>query len=225
VWWEKTSRARPSSFEFPASSTHALRRRNAKRDERTKSGLRSERTADCEIDAGATAMETSVIKTVECAAAILGATFLSIVAAKAEGISINLTYDSVMDMIKPEPHPGISVHHNLQIQMNGGKLTENRDRSTGKYFDKNSTVQEHGSEGGGGVVWHVTDQNHLMRVQTFSQSTRKMIVTLNSDKTCSLSVVDELKPGYQEYAFLRISTHSIGYFSSYHVVGTSCTIQ
>ena len=28
---------------------------------------------------------------------------------------IDLTYDSVMDMVRPEVHPGIAVHHNLQI--------------------------------------------------------------------------------------------------------------
>src|SRR5271167_956458 len=28
---------------------------------------------------------------------------------------IDLTYDSTMDMVRPEPHPGIIVHHNLEI--------------------------------------------------------------------------------------------------------------
>ena len=28
---------------------------------------------------------------------------------------IDLTYDSVMDMVRPEVHPGIAVHHNLQV--------------------------------------------------------------------------------------------------------------
>jgi hypothetical protein len=153
------------------------------------------------------------------------ATLLTTGAAKAEEISIDLTDDSEMDMVRPESHPGISVHHTLQIHMNGGKLTENRDRSTGKYFDKNSTVQEHSSEDRAGVVWHVIDANHLVRLQTFPQSKREMTVSVNPDKTCTLNVVDTLKPGYHEYAFLRVSVHSIGYFSPYRVVSTSCTIQ
>jgi hypothetical protein len=157
--------------------------------------------------------------------ACIVATLLTTIAAKADEISISLTYDSEMDMVRPESHPGISVHHNLQVRMNGGKLTENRDRNTGKYFDKASSVQEHGSEGGAGVVWHVIDASHLVRVQTFPQSKREMTVTVNPDKTCTLAVVDTLKPGYQEYAFLRVSTHSIAYFSPYRVVSTSCTIQ
>ena len=33
------------------------------------------------------------------------------------------------------------------------------------------------------------------------------------------------KPGFSEYAFLRISTHTIGYFSTYRVTRTSCTVH
>jgi len=85
---------------------------------------------------------------------------------------------------------------------------------------------EHGSEGAGNVTWHVIDANHLVRMQTFTQSSRKMIVSVNpQEKTCSLSVSDTLKPGFNEYAFLRVQKQEIAYFSSYHVVNTSCTIQ
>jgi hypothetical protein len=146
--------------------------------------------------------------------------------AYAEPINISLTYDSVMDMVRPMQYPGISVHHNMQITMNGSNLSENRDRSTGKYFDKAASVMEHGSEGAGNVTWHVIDANHLVRMQTFTQSSRKMIVSVNpQEKTCSLSVSDTLKPGFNEYAFLRVQKQEIAYFSSYHVVSTSCTIQ
>src|ERR1700747_2677243 len=92
------------------------------------------------------------------------------------GITIDLTYDSVMNMVRPEPHPNISVHHNLQVKLTGNKMTENRDRSTGRFFDKASTIKEHGSDVGD-VSWHVADPQHLVRIQAFSQSTRKMTVT------------------------------------------------
>ena len=32
---------------------------------------------------------------------------------------IDLTYDAMMDMVRPEQHPGIIVHHNLQIVFSG----------------------------------------------------------------------------------------------------------
>ena len=43
---------------------------------------------------------------------------------------IDLTYDSVMDMVRPEVHPGIAVHHNLQITLaGGGSLAEAQRRA------------------------------------------------------------------------------------------------
>jgi hypothetical protein len=140
-------------------------------------------------------------------------------------INIDLTYESVMDLVRPISRAGISVHHNLNVTLNGNKLSEARDRSTGRYFDKNATVQERGSTDPYQVVWRVVDQQHLVRTQAFPQSVRTMTVTLNPDNTCRLDVVDQLKPGFQEYAFLRISVHELGYFSSYRVVGTTCAIR
>jgi hypothetical protein len=50
---------------------------------------------------------------------------------------IDLTYDSVMDMVRPEVHPGIAVYHNLQITVSGsGNLSEGRDRSAGPFQDR-----------------------------------------------------------------------------------------
>ena len=156
-------------------------------------------------------------------AALLASTMPAVGAAGQ--INIDLTYDSVMDLVRPISRPGISVHHNLRVTLNGNKLSENRDRSTGRYFDKNATVQERGSTDPYQVVWRVVDQQHLVRTQVFPQSVRTMTVTLNPDNTCRLDVVEQLKPGFQEYAFLRISVHELGYFSSWRVVGTACAIR
>jgi hypothetical protein len=162
------------------------------------------------------------------AAGIVGAVSIVFAVAPsmaAEPIQIDLTYDSEMDMVRPENHPGISVHHNLHVTfVNGKGVTENRDNSAGRYQDKNSMSQAPGEEGGY-ATWRVLSQDKLMRIQREHQSTRTMIVTLTSASTCTLEVKDELKSGFSEYAIQRISTHSLGYFSSYRVVGTSCTIH
>ncbi len=57
---------------------------------------------------------------------------------------IDLTYNSVMDMIRPEQHPGIIVHHNLQIAFSGQNVAENRDRNAHQFTDRNAMVQELG---------------------------------------------------------------------------------
>ena len=140
---------------------------------------------------------------------------------------INLTYDSMMDMVRPEAHPGIAVHHNLQITLSGSNnVAESRDRSTRNASDSNAMRQVlgGGNDAGTYAAWRVVSKNKLERIQHDPQSTRTMIVTLTSPTTCRLDVRDELKPGFREYAFLRISTHTIGYFSSYRVTGTTCAI-
>jgi hypothetical protein len=141
---------------------------------------------------------------------------------------IDLTYDSVMDMVRPEIHPGIVVHHNLQITVTGGgNLSEGRNRSSGPYQDRNAMVQVLGSSGDDAAYasWQMAPDGRLVRVQNDPQSTHTMTVTFLPGNTCRLDVVDQLKPGFSEYAFLRISTHTIGYFSTYRVTRTSCTIH
>ena len=141
---------------------------------------------------------------------------------------INLTYDSIMDMVRPEAHPGIAVHHNLQIRLSGrNNVAESRDRSTRNASDSNAMRQVlgGGNDAGTYAAWRVVSKDKLERIQHDPQSTRTMIVTLTSPTTCRLDVRDQLKPGFSEYAFLRISTHTIGYFSSYRVAGTTCAIH
>jgi hypothetical protein len=141
---------------------------------------------------------------------------------------IDLSYDSVMDMVRPEVHTGIVVHHNLQITVTGaGNLAEARNRSTGPFQDQNSMIQVLGSSSDESAYasWQVAADGRLVRVQNDPQSTRTMTVTLLPGNTCRLEIVDQLKPGFNEYAFLRISTHTIGYFSTYRVIRTSCTLH
>jgi len=154
--------------------------------------------------------------------------FSTPIATAAGDTIIDLTYDSVMDMVRPEIHPGIAVHHNLQVTVSANhKLAEDRNRSTGPYHDQNAMAQILASSGDESTYasWRVEPDGRLVRIQNDPQSTRTITVTLMPGNTCHLDVVDQLKPGFSEYAFLRISTHTIGYFSTYRVVHTSCTIR
>jgi hypothetical protein len=149
-------------------------------------------------------------------------------ATAADETTIDLTYDSVMDMVRPEVHPGIAVHHNLKIVLSGNnKVSESRNRNTKSYSDSNSAMQVLSSSGDDTSysTWRVSPGNRLIRLQHDPQSTRTMTVTLVSGNSCHLEVVDHLKPGFQEYAFLRISVHALGYFTNYHVTSTSCSIH
>ena len=141
---------------------------------------------------------------------------------------IALTYDSQMDMVRPESHPGLVVHHELQIRIAPGeRLSEERARSARQYSDHNATVQVLGSsdEAAGYVSWRTAPDGTLVRTQNDAQSTRTMTVTLLAGGKCRLDVIDTLKPGFSEYAFPRISSHTVAYFSSYRVTRTSCAMH
>src|SRR5260370_6377391 len=78
---------------------------------------------------------------------------------------IDLTYDSVMDMVRPEVHPGIAVHHNLQITVSGGgNLSEGRNRSSGPYQDRNAMAQVLSSSGDDAAYasWRVAADGRLL---------------------------------------------------------------
>jgi hypothetical protein len=133
-----------------------------------------------------------------------------------------------MDMVRPEVHPGIAVHHNLQITISSGNdVSEQRDRSARQYRDQNAMTQVLSSTGDEGsyASWRIAPDGRLVRTQDDPQSTRTMTVTLLPGNACRLDVIDQLKPGFTEYAFLRISTHTIGYFSSYSVTHTTCALR
>ena len=167
------------------------------------------------------------------AASLLGITIAalgSLAAAPAPGADqfvIDLTYDSVMDMVRPEVHPDIHVHHNLHITVANGGAVEKRNRDTKQYFDKNAMAQVLESEGDDTTYasWHTAPDGTLVREENDPQSTRTMTVTLLPDNTCRLDIVDRLKPGFTEYEFLRISSHTMGFFSTYRVVSTTCRIR
>ncbi len=149
-------------------------------------------------------------------------------AGAAETREIDLAYDSVMNMVRPELHDGIMVHHDLHITISGDNpLGEHRDRSTGTYADANATSQVLGDSDArpGYVSWKAMPDRRFVRVENDPQSVRAMTVTLLRGNACRLDVVDQLKAGFSEYAFVRISTHTMGYFSDYRVTHTSCRIR
>jgi hypothetical protein len=146
----------------------------------------------------------------------------------ADHFVIDLTYDSLMDMVRPERRADIHVHHVLHVTVspNSG-LSEQRNRSTKQYYDRNAMAQVLDSTGDDTTYasWRAAPNGTLVREQNDPQSTRTMTVTLLPDDTCRLDVIDHLKPGFTEYEFLRISTHTMGFFSTYRVVSTSCKIR
>lgn len=138
--------------------------------------------------------------------------------------TLDMTYDSVMDMVRPDNHPGMIVHHNLHVVVSNQAVAEDRERSSRTLFDTDATRQQTGQESGDYVSWRYDGPDRLIRTERDLQSTRTMIVTL-SQGSCNLDVTDALKPGFTEYKFSRIGHRDMAYFSSYREVSTTCTIR
>jgi hypothetical protein len=158
----------------------------------------------------------------------LASAFGPLPARAAENTEIDLTCDSTMDMVRREVHSGIVVHHNLRIVVSkSSDVAENRSRSTGRYSVQHATAQVLGSSGDEGAYasWRAAPYGRLVRIENDPQSTRTMTVTLLPGGKRHLDVVNQLKPGFKEYAFLRVSVHQVGYFLSYHATATSCVIR
>jgi len=160
-------------------------------------------------------------------AAALLSPFVSAPALAGDATVIDLSYDSIMDMVRPEVHSGITLHRNFHVTLSErNKVSESRDREVRNASDSNSMRQVlGGGDSGSFAVWRVVNKDTLERIEHDPQSTKTMIVTLTSPTTCRLDIHDELKPGFNEYAFLRVTTHTIGYFSTYRITGTSCSIR
>ncbi|HEX4111703.1 MAG TPA: hypothetical protein VH020_04140 [Stellaceae bacterium] len=144
-------------------------------------------------------------------------------------MTIDLTYDSVMDMVRPEAIPDVKVHHNLHLAVGAdGGVSEHRNRNTDRYGDRNRSRQEELNDlpdEANYVSWRKAADGTLVREENDPQSVRTMIVTLLPGNTCRLEVADRLKPGFTEYEFLRIKTHTMGFYSNYRVFATSCRIR
>lgn len=144
-------------------------------------------------------------------------------------MSIDMTYDSVMDMIRPVQMPNLTVHHNVHIDIAAdGSVHERRNRNARRYSDRNASRQEEmnsAPDEANYASWRTGPNGTLVRIENDPQSVRTITVTFPIGGGCNIDVVDQLKPGFTEYEFLRISTHTMGFFSNYHVFATSCSLR
>ena len=122
--------------------------------------------------------------------------------------------------VKFRPH---HIHHRIIGEIDHCVRCSNPGQSA--YRNAMMPVLSSSGDDAAYASWRVAPDGRLVRVQNDPQSTRTMTVTLLPGNSCRLEVVDQLKPDFSEYAFLRISTHTIGYFSTYRVTRTFCTIH
>ncbi|HXZ14369.1 MAG TPA: hypothetical protein VEH77_00040, partial [Roseiarcus sp.] len=76
------------------------------------------------------------------AVAALASAIVATPALAGDATVIDLSYDSIMDMVRPEVHPGITLHRNFHVTLSErNKVSESRDREVRNASDSNSMRQ------------------------------------------------------------------------------------
>jgi hypothetical protein len=145
--------------------------------------------------------------------------FVLAMAGPAFAATINITYTAVYDRIRPQPQKNVRLNAKFEINLSeSGAVSERVERSAGQAADN----FKRGMKLGDG--WQVVDENSLRRVINQPQS--QLIIDVKvSGKTCSVDVNWNLKPGFKEYKFRRITDGSMAFFTEPKIQTTNCTIK
>ena len=137
----------------------------------------------------------------------------------ADDTSIHAEYTANYDRLRPNPYKGIHLKNSIDLVLtSNNEVREVNKRETGKFADAKSGANKLGS------TWTVQEGNKLQKIVDQQQSTTEMTVTVDG-KTCKLDVQFKLKPGFKEFAFIKVMDGKIGYFTQPMVQTTTCTIQ
>lgn len=139
--------------------------------------------------------------------------------ARADDTAIHAEYTADYDRLRPNPYKGIHLKNSIDLVLTGSnEVREVNKREAGKFADAKSGSNKLGA------TWTVQEGNKLQKIIDQPQSTTEMTVTVDG-KTCKLDVQFKLKPGFKEFAFIKIMDGKIGYFTQPMVQTTTCTIQ
>jgi len=139
--------------------------------------------------------------------------------ALADDTSMHAEYTANYDRLRPNPYKDIHLKNSIDLVLtSNNEVREINKREAGKFADAKSGSNKLGS------TWTVLEGNKLQKIVDLPQSTTEMTVTVDG-KTCKLDVQFKLKPGFKEFAFIKIMDGKIGYFTQPMVQTTACTIQ
>lgn len=139
--------------------------------------------------------------------------------AVADDTAIHAEYTADYDRLRPNPYKGIHLKNSVDLVLTGNnEVRETNKREAGKFADAKSGSNKLGSS------WTVQEGNRIQKIIDQPQSTTEMTVTVDG-KTCKFDIQFKLKPGFKEFAFIKIMDGKIGYFTQPMVQTTACTIQ
>jgi len=72
--------------------------------------------------------------------------------------------------------------------------------------------------------FRIAGPNKLVGIFNTPQS-QQILTILVTGKTCTISVINRLKPGFREYKLWSASLNSMAFYSQVNVTNTNCTIE
>ena len=140
--------------------------------------------------------------------------------AAAADTSIHAEYTATYDRLRPAPYKGIHLKNAIDVTLSGANtVRETNTRAAGKFSDSKTGS---GALGSGG--WKVLEENKIQKTIDQPQSTTEMTIAVDG-ATCRFDIQFKLKPGFKEFAFIKITDGKVGYFTEPKVQTTTCDIK
>ena len=138
------------------------------------------------------------------------------------GALIRLTYTEVADRILPFPQV-TSTAVNLEIRLQtGGNVQQDEARASGRARGGGKQALRLGK--GQQHAWHVAGPNQLVNVRDYYSYKRAIQVTV-SGSSCTARIGYNLKPGYRDYQYPRLTNGERATARSVSAGNVTCSIQ
>lgn len=147
-------------------------------------------------------------------------------AQESDQTTIDLTWDTSEDIVRPSVVPGVMIHAEAKIVLSKSNIASQSLLITvGGQVVWNSSGSDRLGASDSRHSFHVAGKNRLQRIDNFAQNVEFITITL-SGKRCRLNVEHRLKPGFSEYVFPKDpSGSSYLYVSRIEVLKTTCDIH
>jgi hypothetical protein len=134
--------------------------------------------------------------------------------------AIHADYSATYDRLRPKPYKGINLKNTIDVTLSGtNSVRETNTREAGTFSDSKSKSSTLGSGG-----WSVLGENKIQKIIDQPQSVTEMTITVDG-AACKFDIQFKLKPGFTEFAFIKIMDGKIGYFTQPKVETTTCVIK
>ena len=138
---------------------------------------------------------------------------------------IAIDYDAVMDRVRPNPMTGGTVHFHVEVTLHDGNKISQSQRLQSGQLTQDWTIDQNLGESQRSGVWHIKSRDTLKYEWNMAQSVRTIMVKLLPGNSCNVTVRDQLKPSFSEYAFAARWTSGLEYYSRYENTNVNCTIR